>query len=131
MNFLEVKAELESQFSTWKNSAYPALQVHWENTTLNNVSNWYFAINILPSVSTDVEIGRNCAILSQGLMNIRIIGPTNSGSGSGFGYADAVVAAFENKKFSDIVTDAAQMNVIGEVENKFVLTVSVPWRVHR
>ena len=131
MNFFSVKSELETQFTNWKASAYPLLPVFYPNTTINNVAGWYFAINVLPVSSTDVEIGPGCAILSEGIFSIRIVGPTGVGEGQGFTYADAVTAAFENKKFSDIVTDAAQLNVVGEVNNKFVLTVTVPWRVHR
>jgi hypothetical protein len=131
MNFFEIKKELEARFLAWRNTVYPTAQILWENATLNNVTGWYFAINFLPSVSTDVEIGPGAVILSEGILSVRIIGPSGVGSGVGFTMASAFATAFENKKFSDIVTDAAQMNVLGEIENKFVIIVAVPTRTYR
>ena len=124
MSFASERTNIESRFNTnWTTTT-----IAWGNAdfdTPNNAS--WVRFNILNGNSSYRAI--NGLKRHNGIINIQIFAPVNSGTHTIRGYADTIGAIFDGQSFNDVVCDVASIQTIGTDDKFHQINVNVPyWR---
>jgi len=126
MNFLSIKAALESDLNAW----WPAAgntPIAWENVPFNDNGGLYIVPEVTPAISFKLDYGRQGTAQINGTFNIRIVAPVNQGAGAAIGKANLLINHFGDTVISGVHLDVGSLNIIGTVENRYQINVAIPF----
>jgi len=123
---MTAKAEtiaIESRFAT----NFTVCTVKYSNVSFEPTPREAWAdIRVIIADSIKAEIGgglhRNAGIIS-----VNIYEPVNTGTAAGKNKADLAAAVFRGQQFSDITCRSPRITEVGEIDEWYVINMSVPF----
>jgi len=132
MNFLQIKTTIETELSSWwpTSGNTPIL---WENTQMQvgDDTNIYIIPQIIPANSDKIEFGYDGIVEVVGTISFKVIGKVDQGSGQIYTKADLLNNHFSDGKFGEIHTSAGRIIVLGTNENRFQISVLIPFNTYQ
>lgn len=125
MSWEAIRSSITSRFQTQWGSTTPVKYANHSYVAQEGTT--HVCIYILPAICMQVSLGDTQTYRTTGIITVNVYVPLNVGTKIPIELADTAAAIFRGKQFSDIQCRTPQLQIVGEIESWYVVSLDIPF----